>query len=62
MEGADGLVDDWTFAVDEFEVEAHGGEGQEEVGEDDGSVYAEALGCGDGDFGGDVGGAADFEQ
>jgi hypothetical protein len=48
----------WTcgaFAGDELEVEAHGGEGQQEVGEDDGGVDAEALGGGDGDFGGDVG-------
>ena len=57
-----GLVDDGAFAVDELEVEAHGGEGQQEVGEDDGGVDAEAFGGGDGDFGGDVGGAADVEQ
>jgi hypothetical protein len=55
-------VDDGAFAVDELEVEAHGGEGKEEVGEDDGGVDAEALGGGDGDFGGDVGGAADVEE
>ena len=60
--GADGGVDDGAFAGDELEVEAHGGEGEQEVGEDDGGVDAEALGCGDGDFGGDFGGAADFEQ
>ena len=55
----------WTygaFAGDELEVEAHGGEGKEEVGEDDGGVDAEALGGGDGDFGGDVGRAADVEE
>jgi len=61
-EGADGLVDDRAFSVDELEVEAHGGEGEEEVGEDDGGVDTEALGGGDGDFGGDFGGAADFEE
>ena len=48
-------MDDGAFAVDELEVEARGGEGQEEVtGEDGGGVdAAEALGGGDGDFGGD---------
>ena len=50
------------FAVDEFEVEAHGGEGEEEVGEDDGGVDAEAFGGGDGDLGGDGWGAADVEE
>ena len=35
---------------------------EQEVGEDDGCVDAEALGGGDGDFGGDFRGAADFEQ
>ena len=53
---------DGAFAVDELEVEAHGGEGEQEVGEDDGGVDAEALGGGDGDFGGDGGGAADVEE
>ncbi len=55
----------WTcgaFAGDELEVEAHGGEGKQEVGEDDGGVDTEALGGGDGDFGGDVGRAADVEE
>ena len=51
-----------AFVGDEFEVEAHGGEGEQEVGEDDGGVDAEAFGGGDGDFGGDVGGAADVEE
>ena len=46
-------MDDGAFAGDELEVEAHGGEGEEEVGEDDGGVDAEALGGGDGDFCGD---------
>ena len=62
LAGADGVVDYGAFAVDEFEVEAHGGEGEKEVGEDDGGVDAEALRGGDGDFGGDVGGAADVEE
>ena len=51
-----------AFVGDELEVEAHGGEGQQQVGEDDGGVDAEALGGGDSDFGGDLGGAADVEQ
>ena len=62
LEGAEGLVDDGAFAVDELEVEAHGGEREEEVGEDDGGVDAEALGGGDGDLGGDGGRAADVEE
>ena len=60
--GADGGVDYGAFAGEEFEVEAHGGEGKEQVGEDDGCVDAEAFGCGDGDFGSDGRGAADFEE
>ena len=62
LEGAEGLVDDGALAIDEFKVETHGCEREEEVGEDDGGVDAEALGCGDGDFSGDLGGAADLEQ
>jgi hypothetical protein len=62
LEGADRGVNLGTFAGDELEVEAHGGKGEEEVGEDDGGVDVEALGGGDGDFGGDVGSAADVEQ
>ena len=62
FEGAERCVDDGAFAGDEFEVEAHGREGKQEVGEDDGGVDAEAFGGGDGDFGGDFGGAADVEQ
>ena len=62
LEGADGCVDVGAFVGDEFEVEAHGGEGEQEVGKDDGGVYAETLGCGDGDFGGDLRGAADFKE
>ncbi len=56
------MVDYGAFAVDELEVEAHGREGEQEVGEDDGRVDAEALGCGNGDFGSDVRRAADFQQ
>ena len=59
VEGAEGLMDDGAFAVDELEVEAHGGEGQEEVGEDDGGVDAEAFGGGNLDLGGQGGRAAD---
>jgi hypothetical protein len=62
LERANGSVDLWTFAGYELEVETHGGEGEEEVGEDDGGVDVEALGGCDGDFCGDVGCAADVEQ
>ncbi len=62
LEGAEGLVDDGALAVDELEVEAHGGERKEQVGEDDSGVDAEALGGGDGDLGGDGGRAADVEE
>ena len=62
FERANGSVDLRAFAGDEFEVEAHGGEGQEEVGEDDGSVDVEAFGGGDGDFRGDGWSPADVEQ
>ena len=60
--GADGGMDLGAFAGDELEVDAHGGEGEKQVGEDDGRVDAEALGCGDGDLGGNLRGAADLEQ
>jgi hypothetical protein len=59
---ADWGVDNRPFTGEELEVEAHRCEGQEEIGEDDGGVDAEALGCRDGDFGSDLGGAADVEQ
>ncbi len=62
LEGAHGSVDHGTFAGDKFEVEAHGGEGKKEVGEDDGGVDTEALGGGDGDLCGDLGLAAYVEQ
>ena len=62
LEGADGSVDDWAFAGDELEVQAHGSEREQEVGEDDGGVYAEALGGGDGDLRSDGRGAADVQQ
>jgi len=55
-------VDLRALVGDALKVEAHGSEGEQEVGEDDCSVNAEALGGGDGDFGCDVGGAADVEE
>ena len=60
--GADGGVDMGALAGYEFKVQAHGGEGEEKVGKDDGGVDGEALGGGDGNFCGDGGGAADFQQ
>ena len=60
--GAEGGVDLGAFVGDKLEVEAHGSEGEQEVGEDDGGVDAEAFGGGDGDFGGNFRGAADFEE
>ncbi len=62
LERAYGPMHDGAFAVEELELEAHGREGEEEIGEDDGGVDAEALGGGDGDLGGEGGGAADVEQ
>jgi hypothetical protein len=61
------LVDDLTeieaLRVEAELISAFGTEATEqEVGEDDGRVDAEALGGGDGDFGGDVRGAADVEE
>ncbi len=61
-ERANGVVHHGAFAVNELKVEAHGGEREQKVGEDDGGVDAEALGGGDCDLGGDCWGAADFEQ
>ena len=62
FEGADRGVDLGAFAGDELEVEAHRREGEQEVSEDDGGIDAESFGGGDGDLGGDLGGAADLEQ
>ena len=42
--------------------QAHDFERKQEVGEDDGGVDAENFSGGDGDFGGDCGLLADFEQ
>jgi len=55
-------VDAGALVGYELEIEAHGGEGQKEVGEDDGCVDAQSLGGGDGDLGSDLRGAADFQQ
>ncbi len=55
-------MDDGAFAGEELEVDPHGCEREEEVGEDDGGVDTETLGSGDGDLCGDFGGAADVEQ
>ena len=43
LQGANRRVDLRAFAGDELEVQAHGGEREQEVSEDDGSVAAEAA-------------------
>ncbi len=53
---------DGAFACLELEGQAHGLEGQQKIGKDDGGVHAELFRGGDGDFGGDVGLLADFDQ
>lgn len=62
FERANGGVDDGALACEEFEVEAHGSEGEEEIREDDGGVDAETFGSCDGDFSGEVRSVTDFEQ
>lgn len=62
LQCAERRVDLRTLVGDELEVEAHGGEGEQEVGEDDGSVDAEVFSGGDGDLGGEGRGAADIEE
>ena len=59
---ANGMMDDGTFAGQEFEVESHALEGQEQIGEDDGRVYVKFFRCGDRDFGGELRLLADFQQ
>ena len=59
---ADGVVDDGAFAVGEFEFEPHRRDDEEDVGEDDGGVNAEAVRGVDRDFGGDIGALAHFEE
>ena len=60
--GADGLLDDRAFSGGKMKGQAHDFEREQEVGEDDGGVDAEKFGGGDGDFGGEFGLLADFEQ
>ncbi len=60
--GADGLLDDRTFSGGKMEGQAHDFERKQKVGEDDGGVDSEKFGGGDGDFGGEFGLLADFEQ
>ena len=56
------MVDHRTFAGQKFEVQAHGFQGQQEVGKDDRGIDVELLGGGDGDFSGEVRVFADLEQ
>ena len=60
--GPHGMMDHGTLAGLEFEIEAHGLERQQQVGEDDRGVDAELLGGRDGDFCGELGLLADFHQ
>jgi hypothetical protein len=46
----------------ELEGQAHGFEGQQQVGKDDGRIDAELFSGGDGDFSGQIGLLADFDQ
>src|SRR5271169_4770718 len=49
---ANRLLDDGAFSGREMKRQAHDLEGEQEVGEDDGSVDSKDFGGGDGDFGG----------
>jgi len=59
---ADWLMDNRSFAVDEFEFQTHGRERQQKVGKDNGRVYSKAFGRSNGDLSGDLGSATDLEQ
>jgi hypothetical protein len=51
-----------SFARDKLEVQPHGRERKQQVGEDDGGVHAQPLSCGNGHFRRDLRGAADLQQ
>ena len=59
---ADGRVDLRAFAGDKLEVDPHGRKGEQQVGEDDGGIDAEALGGGNRHLRGNLRGTADVEQ
>ena len=59
---ADRLLDHGAFAGGEMKGQAHDFERKQEVGEDDGGVDLKKFSGGDGDFGGERGLLADFEQ
>jgi hypothetical protein len=56
------LLDYGTFSGGEMKGQAHDFEWEQEVGEDDGGVDSENFGGSNGDFGGECGLLADFEQ
>ena len=60
--GADGLFDDGTFSGGEVKRQAHHFEWEQEVGKNDSSVNAKKFRGGDGDFSGEFGLLANFEQ
>ena len=60
--GADGLLDHRAFGGGEVEGQTHDFQRKQQVGKDDGGVDAQSLGGGDGDFGGQRGLLADFDE
>ena len=60
--GADGVVNDRAFPLGKLEIEAQGLEDQEDVGEQDRGIDAQALGRGDRHFGRQIGPLAQFEE
>jgi hypothetical protein len=60
--GADRLSNDRAFSSGKMKGQAHDFEREQKVGEDDGGVDSEKFGSGNGNFGGEFGLLADFEQ
>ena len=59
---ANRLVDHRAFAVNELEVKAHRGEGEQQIGKDDGRIHVKLLCSGDCDLGCEAWGAANLKQ
>ncbi len=60
--GADGLLDHRAFGGREVKGQAHDFQRKQQVGKDDGGVDPQSLGGRDGDFGGERGLLADFDE
>ena len=60
--GADGMMDDGTFACLELERQSHGLQREQEVGKDDGGIHAQLFSGGDGDLSRDFRLLADFDE